>query len=52
MVKVHQEENTPDSVYRIMLLMSFDVTCEDHIRNTEVYRGLPQVMDKVREREG
>ena len=39
-----------DGVYTRMLQMALGVTWTDHIRNVVLYRDLPCVTDKVRER--
>ena len=45
-----QLEKALDGVYTRMLRVAHNVTWEDHIRNIDLYGGLPRVTDKVRAR--
>ena len=45
-----QQERALDGVYTRMLQMALGVTWTDHIRNVVLYRDLPCITDKVRER--
>ena len=43
-----QQERALDGVYTRMLRLALNVSWRDHLRNTELYGGLPRVSDKLR----
>ena len=44
------QEKGLDGCYTRMLRMAMNVSWEDHMRNVDLYAGLPSVSEKIRER--
>jgi len=45
-----QQDKALDGVYTRMLRMALNVSWREHVRNADLYAGLPKVSIKVRER--